>query len=121
MSEYELVDAAASYLSLLQTWIATYFTVLTAYLITAYVAGINLTRSQVSIINVGFMVLGGLCSLGATGTAARFLEFTRQVAELNPQRIYLASDPMSWAVSAVLFGGLLAALKFMWDIRHPKA
>jgi hypothetical protein len=120
MTEYELVDAAASYLAALQTWIATYFTILTAYLITAYVAGIKLGRSQVYIINVGFVVLGGLCAIGATGTAARFLEFTRQVAEVNPQRIYLASAPMSWAISAVLFGGLLAALKFMWDVRHPK-
>ena len=104
----------------MQTWIATYFTILTAYLITAYVAGIKLTRSQVSIIYGGFVVLGGLCAFGATGAASRLGEFTQQVTEVNPQRDFLASTPVSWAVSAVLFTGLLAAWKFMGDVRHPK-
>ncbi len=120
MTEYELVDAAASYLSALQSWLATYFTILTAYLITAYIAGIKLAKSQVLIINVGFVILAGMCALAVTGTGARYLEFTRQIAEVNPQRIYLASAPMAWAISAASFGGLLAALKFMWDVRHPK-
>ena len=120
MTEYELVDAAASYNGLLQSWLMAYFTILTAYLITAYAVGDQLNRFQVFVITTLFAVLNSLCVAAVMGTGMRFVEFTQQVSDLNPERVYLVSPSMMLTTGTSLSVGILVALRFMWDVRHPK-
>jgi hypothetical protein len=120
MTEYELVDAAASYNGLLQGWLMAYFTILTAYLITAYAVGYSLNRFQTFVITTCFAVLNSLCVVAVMGTGMRFVELTQQATALNPERTYLVSPALMGITGAVLAAGLLVALRFMWDVRHPK-
>ncbi len=120
MTEYELVDAIASFNSGAGAWSAIYFTILSAYLIAAYMAGSQLTRSQVTIISAGFFIAASMCCFVAISQALRSVEFANEVRLLNPDRAFSVKlwIPQTWG--ALLSLGILVALKFMWDVRHPK-
>ena len=120
MTEYELVDAAASYTGLLQSWLMSYFTVLTAYLITAYVAGQQLTTFQAVVVTTCFLVLCSLTAIATTGAGFRFVELTQEITTMNSGRVYLVSPTLMWACVTTLYIGIFVALIFMWQVRHPK-
>ena len=85
MTEYELVDAVASYTGLLQSWLMAYFTILTAYLVTAYAVGQKLTTFQVFVVTICFLFLCSLSVLATMGTGLRFTELTEQASAINPR------------------------------------
>ena len=90
------------------------------YLIVAYLAGIKLTRSQVLIISILFSFVAVATTLSVRSALARSLVFVSELQVLRPDdTLYL--KPWAADFSTVfMIGGMLAALKFMWDIRHPK-
>ena len=120
MSEYELADSIVSMLSVLLTWIGLSFTFLTAYLVTAYTVGKALTRSQVGIINTLFCLYQGGTINGVYTSGSRYLEFVDEILSINPERDYSFSVTSLYATPLLLTIVTLVALKFMWDIRHPK-
>lgn len=121
MTEYELVDAVASYTSLLHSWLMAYFTILSAYLIAAYAVGYKLTTFQASVVTICFLVLNSLCILATMGSGLRFIDLTQQLTAMNPERVFLVSPALIGASVTVLSAGLLVSLIFMWQVRHPKA
>jgi biotin transporter BioY len=120
VSEYELADSIASMIRVLLTWTGLSFTFLTAYLVTAYIVGKSLTSSQTWMINIFFCLYQALTVNGVYTSGSRYLEFVQEIRRLNPERNY------SFTVTALYIGPLaltivtIAALKFMWDVRHPK-
>lgn len=120
MTEAELIEANANYQELMMGWVSVYFTALTAYVIASYMAGDKLTRSQVLFVSIGFVILATLATIGAIGTGSNMVQFAREIEALNPKRSFMASTPIVNAAIALLAGGILGSLKFMWDVRHPK-
>lgn len=120
MTEYELVDAIASYTGLLHSWLMAYFTIFTAYVVSAYVVGCQLTKFQAFVVTTCFLVLSSLVVIATMGTGMRFIELTQQISALNPDRTYLVSPTLIGISGVVLAIGILVSLKFMWDVRHPK-
>ena len=120
MTEYELVDALGTYASAMQAWAATYISVLSAYCVVAYMAGKNLSTSQAMIIGTGFVFFAFMCAANFYGISNRTIEFAAELKQLRPDRIYVASDEALWVISLIMLFGIIACLKFMWDIRHPK-
>ena len=120
MTEYELVDAIASFNSGAGSWSAMYFTILSAYLVAAYLAGAQLSHSQMLIVSGAFVVAASMCCFVAVSHTLRSLEFAIEVRLLNPSREFAVKPwvPLVWG--ALLSAGVLIALKFMWDVRHPK-
>ena len=120
MTEYELVDAIASFNSGAGSWSAMYFTILSAYLVAAYLAGAQLSHSQMLIVSGAFVVAASMCCFVAVSHTLRSLEFANEVRVLNPSRDFAVKPwvPLVWG--ALLSAGVLIALKFMWDVRHPK-
>ena len=120
MSEYELADSIASMIIVLLTWNGMSFTFLTAYLVTAYTVGKSLTSSQSWIVNVLFCLYQAATINGVYTSGSRYLEFVEEIRRINPERVY------SFSVTSLYFGPVavtivtVAALKFMWDVRHPK-
>lgn len=120
MTEYELVDAIAAYSSNLVTFFTVYLTLLSGYLVTAFVAGPRLSSAQVSILNVGFFISACLLTFSVAGAGIIRAHYTLELLELvadSPQR------PVRWLVVAfpiLMAGGVLASLYFMWSSRHPK-
>ena len=120
MTEYELADSIASMITVLLTWIGLSFTFLTAYLVTAYTVGSSLTGSQTWIINTFFCVYQIMTINGTYTSGSRYLEFVEEIRKLNPDRVYSFSESALYASPLVFTLVTLFALKFMWDIRHPK-
>ncbi len=120
MTEAELIESGAIYQGLMMGWVSLYFTALTAYVVSAYVAGSKLSTGQAAFISVGFLVLAGLSTIGAYGTGMHVVVFADEVKALNPSRKFAASFPVIYITIAILAGGILGSLKFMWDVRHPR-
>jgi hypothetical protein len=80
-----------------------------------------LKSSQAVFISASFVVFSSLCVFGLFGTGIKYVDFTNQVEAMNPEQQFMASYPMIYIGTAVSFVGILASLKFMWDVRHPKA
>ena len=120
MTEAELLEnAGIQWANFLTTFVLS-ITILSGYLIAAYAVGASLTRSQVILVNVIFFgtmafIIVGLNGFGGTAADLR----SRGVDHDNPA--YSCSDflgPLGCndICSSMCFG----ALKFMWDVRHPK-
>jgi hypothetical protein len=120
MTEADLIEAIAAFNSSAQSWMGLYMSILSAYLIVAYLAGRNLTRSQMTIISICFATFAFLTAYSSVANATRILEFSNELRELNPSRVYAVNSWIIIAVEVLLYGGVIVALKFMWDVRHPK-
>jgi len=116
MTEYEIADAAGTYFDLGIQALMSYFSIFTAYLITAYVVGSKLNSQQVLLIMGLFLVMQFFMIWGAWGFFAEARTYMEQVRpaplgdDLKPQHIVLV----------LLSVGVIGGLKFMWDVRHPK-
>lgn len=120
MTEAELIDGIIGYNSTVPAWLALYVTVLSGYLIVAYLVGKDLTRSQMTIVSGCFALFTTLCSYAALGNSKRILEFTNELRALNPDRQFAMNEIVLYSVAFMLFTGIFVGLKFMWDVRHSK-
>jgi hypothetical protein len=120
MTEYELLDAFTTTQALMHGWSTAYFSVITAYLVAAFVIGAKLTRSQAFVATVSFSIFSAMCAWGAIGTGLRMLELKSEILMLNPTRGFLFGMPALVIMSGLCVTGIFIALKFMWDVRHPR-
>ena len=120
MTEYELVDSIATYNSIMQAWLTVLVTILSAYLIAAYMVGSRLSRSQAAILNTLYLGYSVLIVFAIVSAGSRCLEFVVEIQELNPAREFGLTPVILWVVLAVTSASVMVSLKFMWDIRHPK-
>ena len=120
MTEAELVDAWGLFLGNSQTALGLYLSVLTGYLIIAYLVGEKLTRTQVVIVTVLYVCANTIISLWFFAWWSRALEFAMEAKQLNPNRQVANSVGATWSITVMLFMAIVASLYFMWSIRHPK-
>ena len=120
MTEFEIIEASATYNELMQGWIAAYFTAFTAYCIVAYLVGKKLSTRQVAFISICYIVYGSLCILGCYGSGMLLTEFANAARAINPDRPFVARTPVIIASIVIFYVSLLGSLRFMWDIRHPR-
>jgi hypothetical protein len=122
MTEYELVDTLASLNGNIIQGQALTVTIISAYMVVAYNAGVDLTKFQVMFTSLVLMLFG---LLGAQGQSYAIEQFTSYSAQLNElrggaPRNESAVEIAKWAVLVLrvfLIGG---SLTFMWRVRHPK-
>jgi hypothetical protein len=48
-------------------------------------------------------------------------EFAQEIHASNPDRSFAMNSYALTITATILFIGIIVALKFMWDVRHPKA
>ena len=103
----ELVGQVGDYTAL-------YLTILSGYLIVAYIQGKHMSRMQTAIVTTLFVCwtfVNTVTSVSALNAAVYF------------GHTYGAGRAPEWgslAIAVLQSLGTLAALKFMWDVRHPK-
>jgi len=103
----DLFEAANSSMSL-------YLTVMSGYLLVAYLVGKELTFLQTAIITMLFIFF---CTTNTIATMSYI-----QTAYYFGQTYGEGRAP-GWAAPVtgiLLSAGIPAAMKFMWDVRHPK-
>lgn len=120
MTEYQYADMIATYSSNAGAFFAMYITVLSGYLIAAFMAGQKLNWLQITILNIGFIITILVLTWGTYGAGMTQVYYTNLLLELD------ASAPQAnrpWVMKTILSlmgGGTAAALFFMWNVRHTK-
>ena len=118
MSEYELTDLAASAMANFLASFTIFMTIVTAYAITAFVAGVRLTRIQASVINSCFLLSAstmGYLSFLIFGT---FVRRARTADGMGGVDMGAVVD-FSWYVATLYILLTVGCLFFMWNIRQP--
>ncbi len=121
MTEFELTESIGIFLSNGLSSISVYLTLVSAYLVVAFVAGDRLTRPQVLIISTLFVTGTLIFTYSSVGMLVRQRYFATKLAEIQTDTWLAGTVPMAPIIGALLLGGICASLKFMWDVRHPKA
>jgi len=120
MSEYELADLAASTMSNFPTSFTIFVSIVTAYVIAAFVAGERLSKIQVAIVNACFLIAGG--AIGLLSVMA-FQVFLRRVRAMRELADAVASGGIvldfTWPVTTLYVVLVCGSLAFMWNVRHP--
>ncbi len=119
-SAYELIDLANSHVANASDDINRVLVFFSAYLVTAYTAGARLTRFQVSIINVGFIVIVSIFSFGALGEAQSAIWFYDKAAGRSGEEHLHDMELVQLVITPLVIVAILASYSFMWSIRHPK-
>jgi len=96
-----------------------YLTVTSGYLIAAYFVGRQLTSLQAAIITGLFTWYTLHMTIGTFAYFGRAKYFYDSL-EVAPPGLGMNSTLIFSAFGFELFG-IIACLKFMWDVRHPKA
>jgi len=96
-----------------------YITVMSGYLFVAYMIGIKLTRLQCAIITGLFLWFSVFVTLGTVGYFARATQLKGLFSDFTPSGITM-DNWVTYSSSGLEIVGIFAALKFMWDVRHPK-
>lgn len=120
MSEGELWALIIDYNDSMMAAMSLYLTVLSGYLIVAYLAGSKLTRMQCSIITVAFVLSAFLFSGAVRGYGYRALFLIGKTSE-EYHTWQMMNEPSLLFILTTMAGGVIAALRFMWDVRHPRS
>ena len=120
MSEAELFESAQSVWGNYLTCMTLLVTVVSAYLVAAFVVGFRLKKSQVALVNTLFGIfslygIAGMFGFARSGTEMMLLSF-----EMSTQRTIHGLTIIPEATLIVFPPLVLACYKFMWDVRHPK-
>ena len=120
MSEAELLEISNIMWSNAISLLGLAITLISGYLIVAYIAGANMTRAQTIIINIlyiGFMLFLIMTMLSFSYSAG---ELATVAFEMSTQLTTPPRTILAYTIGAFVTFCAAASLKFMWDIRHPK-
>ncbi len=120
MTEYELQELAFTAGGLGINFAALLITLISSYLVVAYVAGSELTRPQITLVNVLFLFTSSLFLYGSVSSFIKQLSIVEKLRILNPEDYYPATPLVVIAVTVIFLLIILASLHFMWSVRHPK-
>ena len=119
MTAYEYIDLAHSDFSSAATMVSLLIAVLSGYLVVAYAIGSNLTRVQVTVLNIAYSIWSIYILLSGIISLTRARHHIILAAELDQQ----LSSPVAYVAHGYVSIGmmlLLTSLWFMWSVRHPK-
>ena len=121
MSEAEIWELILLSQANAATYIAMLLTLVSGYLVIAYLVGAKLSGQQMLLVNELFLLSSfwiAFPTFAAYERASFLLSLTSE-AYRSPRSAGIHLAP---GASVVIFSGaILASLKFMWDVRHPKS
>jgi hypothetical protein len=114
MTEYEIADITASVMSNFLTSLTVFLSIVSAYVISAFGAGKRLTKIQLSIINLCFVVSVGILGFLAVSLFRRFLALAQSI---HVEQGSIASVDFTWPLCALLIAIVFGCFIFMWNVR----
>lgn len=121
MSEYELADLVRSISADSLVFLPMLLSVVSGYLVVAWVVGARLTLAQVSLVNTLFLSVVTMFCFGWVNRVQLALVYQSELLDLNPARHELIGPWLVPATLAYVSITAIACIKFMWDIRHHPA
>lgn len=124
MTEYEILELTYSILDSMATVFAVYLTILTGYLIVAYLIGRQLDTSQVCVINTLFVAITVVQVYSVYNYAVEvesLLQMKAQLSDLTPFQHAMSQQYSMYMTALLMLFGVVASLYFFWNIRQAKA
>lgn len=120
MTPYELADISQTQFGNSISAFAVFLSVCFAYIVTAYVAGHRLTSVQASMSTIVFVAVSILLAWSMAayvngGVRLSNLAFSDSEGGVYAPKVWLPEFVLAICVLVIVL-----ALKFMWDVRHPK-
>ena len=102
--------------------LALLITIISGYLVVAYIAGAKMTRAQVTLVNFLYVLMSAFLIWACREMALRAAVFedTAYAMATGPVSELYARGDVAVAIISAFSLALLASFKFMWDVRHPK-
>ena len=121
MTEYELLDLVGTWKADTVSNGTSFISILFAYILAAYFAGAKLTRSQVVIVTILMLWHCSLTLFQIQLNMQSMIEYHELIrAEWSAPAVRNGMI-MKWVIGIGSGISILAALYFMWSVRHPKA
>jgi hypothetical protein len=114
MTEYEIADLTASVLSNFLTSLTVFLSIVSAYVISAFGAGERLTKIQLSVVNLCFLVAVGILGFLVVSLFRRFFALAQSI---GVERGSIAAVDFTWPLSVLLVSIVFGCFIFMWDVR----
>lgn len=124
MTEYELLDLIAGSINSMYDSVVLYLSIISGYLLVAYLVGAKLTQAQTLIISVLFVAGAAMQCWGLVTYQLANEEYLAAKELISPLTEYqrgLATHGGGRIIATVMAAGIFASLFFMWQVRHPKA
>jgi predicted anti-sigma-YlaC factor YlaD len=118
MTEYEVADLAASVMANFLTSLTVFLSIVSAYVISAFVAGERLSKVQLSIVNLCFLVSAGILGFIVVSLFRRFFGLAQAI---NVERGTIGSIDFTWPIGGLLAAIVFGSLVFMWNSRNKDA
>jgi hypothetical protein len=120
MTTYELADLSQSQLANSLSAFSVFLSVVFAYIVSAYLVGAKLTRPQVRMLTFVFVIVSLLIVWSLAAYVNGGVNLNRLAFPESQNRLFSPGLWLPYLVLGVGFVVLFIALKFMWDVRHPK-
>ena len=120
MTEYELSDLAENALSNFLTSFTIFGTIITAYVIAAFVAGSRLSRLQTLIVNACFLLSSTLIGILSVLIFRVFMRRAEAIATMETSGVTTVVD-FTWMVASLYVILTTGGLLFMWNVRSSNA
>ena len=124
MTEFELGEILHNNYDGLWQGAQMYFTLVSAYLVVAYLIGDKLTRGQNTIVTGLYVVWVAGVILGQYSTSAQMMIVSQELLSIGskilPDAIRNPTQVGVYSFLVVQFLGVVASLYFMWTVRHPR-
>lgn len=115
MTEYEVADLTAAVLSNFLTALTVFLSIVSAYVISAFGAGERLTKLQLSIVNLCFLVSVGILGFLVVSLYRRFYALAQSI---SIEQGSIAVVDFTWPLSALLLAIISGCFVFMWNVRR---
>lgn len=123
MTEYELFELLQGSYEKMNVDATIYFTLVSAYLVVAFLVGSSLTRIQLFIVNTLY-ILWSLATINSLYIGMRAaVKFQDGLIEMD-SKFFVDDTSTAFWVFGFMFvqaAGIIASLYFMWSVRHPQS
>ncbi len=120
MPEAEMIQATQATWGNTISLVAIVITLMSGYLVAAYLVGSQLSRPQVVIVNTLYLLLSTFLLMSIYNLSIRATEMAAIAIEMSDKRILTPQLWLPMGMISIFSFCLVASLKFMWDVRHPK-
>ena len=96
-------------------------TLISGYLIAAYIVGADMTHSQSVLINILYIGFASFLVLSFFAFSQSAIHLDALAYEMSTQRSIEPRPELAYTVGIFMGFCVLASLKFMRDIRHPRS
>jgi hypothetical protein len=120
MTEYEIADLLTGMVDGTIATFQMYISLAIAYLVATYLAANRMTRSQIVSISTLFSVAALLATWATYSYMARAVPLADELELINPDKRYGAQPLARDSLAILMIVGIIASVKFVWDVRHHK-